>query len=314
MGSTAFLYDPVFLAHRTGPMHPEKPERLSRILAHFEANGLLAQLIRLAPRAATPAEIGLIHDAAYIHRLETRCASGRMFHEDADTPGSPATYRAACLAAGAVLTAADAVMAGRAGTAFCAVRPPGHHALRERAMGFCFFNNVAIGARYLQTKHGVERIAIVDWDLHHGNGTQDAFFSDATVLYASTHQFPLFPGSGRRSERGAGAGQGFTLNIPLAAGSGDTDYLRVFREEIAPAIRKFQPGAILISAGFDAYIGDPLGGMQVTAEGFAALTRELVAAAKTLCQGRIISVLEGGYDLEGLPACVAAHVQAFHDF
>lgn len=308
--TTALLYHPVFLEHDTGPDHPECPARLAHLMQHLKQSGLLDRLCSLEPRLATAAEIALIHTRPYIAAIEAQSASGDPFSEDADTPGSAATYQAACRAAGAVLTAADAIMSGKVSNAFCAVRPPGHHALPDQAMGFCFFNNVAIGARYLQTRWNLGRIAIVDWDVHHGNGTQAAFYDDPSVFFFSIHQHPFYPGSGRNSEGGTGRGRGFTLNCPVARGSTDTDYRRAFMEDLRPAIDKFQPEFILISAGFDAYIGDPLGGIQITASGFAELTRIVAELAHRHCAGRILSVLEGGYDLEGLATCVTGHLEA----
>lgn len=227
---------------------------------------------------------------------------------DADTIGCSATYAAACRAAGSVLTALDAVAAGRAANAFCAVRPPGHHAERDHAMGFCFFNHVAVGARYAQRSLGLTRIAILDWDLHHGNGTQHLFEDDPDVLYISLHQFPLYPGSGTRHERGMGTGLGATLNIPMAAGSTDTDYRNAFRDDVAPAIKAFAPDLLLISAGFDAHRDDPLGSVLLTEAGFADLTRQACEMASGSAKGRVVSVLEGGYNLDALAASVSAHL------
>lgn len=305
---TAFLHDPLFLDHRTGWRHPEQPQRLKAILQRLQASPVWARLRQLAPRDATREEIAAVHATAYIDELAARCAAGGMFEVDADTVASPGTYAAACRAAGAVLTAIDAVLDGRVGNAFCAVRPPGHHAERDRAMGFCFFNNVAIGAAHAR-RRGLGRVAIVDWDVHHGNGTQHAFEADPTVLYISLHQFPLYPNSGRRHENGIGAGEGFTVNLPLAAGATDTDYTRVFREDVQPAIARFRPELILISAGFDAHRDDPLAGMQLTEEGFAEMTRALCAMAAEHARGRLVSVLEGGYNLDALAASVAAHLE-----
>ncbi len=307
---TAFLYDPLFLGHRTGGRHPEQSSRLKSILARLQAVGQWDRLLHLAPRDATRDELAAIHDPAYIDGLAARCAAERVFEAAPDTVASTGTYAAACRAAGAVLTAIDAVLDGRAANAFCAVRPPGHHAERDRAMGFCFFNNVAVGAAYARRQRGVDRVAIIDWDVHHGNGTQHAFESDPSVLFVSLHQFPLYPGSGRNHERGTGAGEGFTLNLPMAAGATDIDYERAFHEEVRPAIARFRPELILISAGFDAHLGDPLGGVQLTENGFAGLTRQVCDMAAVSAAGSVVSVLEGGYQPEALAGSVSAHVGA----
>lgn len=306
---TAFLYDPLFLRHRTGWKHPEQSLRLRAIIARLHETRQWDELLHLAPRDATRDELAAIHDPAYIAALAERCARERVFETDGNTVASSGTYAAACRAAGAVLTAIDAVIEGRAANAFCAVRPPGHHAERDRAMGFCFFNHVAIGARYARQRHGIERVAIIDWDLHHGNGTQHAFEADPDVLYVSLHQFPLYPGSGRRHENGIGPGEGATLNIPMAAGTTDTDYDRAFREEVGPAVRRFKPGLVMISAGFDAHRDDPLGGIQLTEAGYAGMTRHVTDWAAATAGGRIVSVLEGGYHPETLARCVGVHLE-----
>lgn len=307
---TAFLYDPLFLTHRTGWRHPEQPARLKAILARLQAAGQWERLLHLAPRDATRDELAAIHAPAYLDALAARCAAERIFQAGPDTVASAGTYAAACRAAGAVLTAIDAVLDGRAANAFCAVRPPGHHAERDHAMGFCFFDNVAVGAAYARRQHGVNRIAIIDWDVHHGNGTQHAFESDASVLFVSLHQYPLYPDSGRHHERGTGAGEGFTLNIPMPAGATDTDYGRAFREEVRPAIDRFHPELILISAGFDAHRGEPLGGVLLTEEGFGDLTRQVCDMAAAHAAGRVVSVLEGGYEVQALAASVSTHIGA----
>ena len=307
--ATAFVYHPQFLEHQTGWKHPENRRRLTAILERLEAAGLLPRLLRLEPQEAPLAAITRIHDPAYVDALAAQCARGELFSPDADTVASPGTYRAAVLAAGAALTAVDAVMDGRVANAFCAVRPPGHHAERNQAMGFCFFNNVAIGVRYAQERHGLSRIAVIDWDVHHGNGTEHAFAEDASVFYVSLHQFPLYPGSGRRSDRGRGAGAGYTLNIPLAQGSTLTDYLHAFRDDIHPAMAAFKPEFVFVSAGFDAHRSDPLAAMDLTEEGFAALTDEVLGMARSYAQGRLVSVLEGGYHLTALAASVEAHLR-----
>jgi acetoin utilization deacetylase AcuC-like enzyme len=307
---TALAYDPVSLEHHTGWQHPENRRRLSAIVECLRTEGLLDRMLALTPADAPVEAITRVHALAYVRQVEQHCAAGGLFYEEEDTVGSPGTYRAAVRAAGAVLGAVDAVMDGRAANAFCAVRPPGHHAERDRAMGFCFFNNVAIGARHAQDRHGLARVAIVDWDVHHGNGTQHAFEEDPTVFYCSLHQFPLYPGSGRSEERGQGAGKGFTLNLPMPAGATDADYLRALREDLRPAIDRFKPDLMLVSAGFDPHRDDPLASIALTEEGFAQMTREVRAMAEAHCGGRLVSVLEGGYNLEALAASVAAHVRA----
>ena len=229
---------------------------------------------------------------------------------DADTSMSPGSLGAAYLAAGGALAGVDAIMAGRVQHAFCAVRPPGHHAEADRAMGFCLFNNVAIAARYAQKRYGVQRVLIVDWDVHHGNGTQHSFESDASVLFFSTHQYPHYPGTGRASECGRGAGEGLTINVPMEAGEGDDEYRAVFQKVLVPAADAFKPEFVIISAGFDAHRDDPLASMGLTEEGYADLTNIVAGIARQHCQGRLLSALEGGYNLTALAASVERHIQA----
>lgn len=306
---TAFLHHPVFQKHQTGWAHPEKRQRITAIVDELKRAGLWQLLQHPPPRPATTAELTTVHDPHYVEQIRQGCEAGGLFEPDEVTLGSPGTYEAALMAAGAVLAAVDSVMSGQTSNAFCAVRPPGHHAERNRAMGFCFFNNVAIGAKYLQQHHGIRRVAIIDWDVHHGNGTQQAFYEDPSVFYFSIHQYPLYPGGGRASETGTGAGQGFTLNRPVAAGSTDADYRRIFMNELKPALDRFQPGFILVSAGFDAHHSDPLAGVALTEQGFGDLTRLVTAMAAEHCGKRLVSVLEGGYDLKALAACAATHIQ-----
>ena len=309
MLKTAFLYDPAFLKHHTGWAHPESRQRLTAILAHLKKAGLWSQLEHIPPAPAPIEAITAIHTATYVEHIRQACSTGRLFKPDESTVGSPGTYEAALMAAGAVLTALDAVMQGQVRNAFCAVRPPGHHALPDRAMGFCFFNNVAIGARHLQHRHGLQRIAIIDWDIHHGNGTQQVFYDDPSVLYFSLHQEALYPHSGQAAETGTGAGKGFTLNVPMPSGATDSDYKQVFERQLGPALAKFKPEFILISAGFDGHRDDPLASAEITEQGFAELTRRVMKLADTYCDGRLVSVLEGGYSLPGLTASVEAHVR-----
>lgn len=309
MSKTAFLYHPIFLEHVTGWKHPERRQRLTAVVDRLKECGLWEELIHIEPTAATPTDVAAVHDPAYVEALRCRCEAGELFEPEDTTVGSPGTYAAALMAVGTVQTALDAVMAGTATNGFCAVRPPGHHAERDRAMGFCFFSNVALGARYLQRRHGLKRIAIVDWDIHHGNGTQQAFYDDPSVFFCSIHQHPLYPGSGRACETGSGAGTGFTLNIPVPLGATDLDYQRIFTEQLKPALARFKPEFILVSAGFDAHARDPLGGALLTAAGYATITRLTLEMAAEHCGKRLVSVLEGGYDLEGLAESVEAHVR-----
>ncbi len=281
-----------------GPGHPESPDRLRAIYDRLDAEpGLPLHLIE--PRPAAIDELELIHAHEYIGFLAG--TSGRAYTPfDGDTAATPLTYETARLAAGGTIAAADAVLRGQAANAMALVRPPGHHAEVNRAMGFCFFNNAALAAEHLIRRRGLKRILIADWDLHHGNGTQNAFYSRRDVLYFSTHQSPHYPGTGSPGERGHGEGVGFTVNVPLRRGRTDRDYLAVYRNLLGPIAAEYKPEYIIVSAGFDIFAGDPLGGMLVTGEGFAALGAEFVRQAAALCGGRLLFVLEGGYALDGL--------------
>ncbi len=308
MTHVGLVTHPDYLTHQTGVSHPETPERLQAVTDHLKRSGLIDDLILIEPRRADVKWIETIHAPAYIKRVEEYCKSGRAIIDSMDTGISPHSYEVSLLAAGGAMSAADAIMEGRITHAFAAVRPPGHHALKEVAMGFCLFNNVAIAARYLQGRHGLKRILIVDWDVHHGNGTQDAFYDDPTVFFFSIHQFPFYPGTGSKGETGLGAGAGCTLNAPMPAGGGDDDYLKVFEEVLAPRVAQFKPEFILVSAGFDAHRDDPLAGMNLTEQGYARLTDLVRAWAGDLCGGRILSLLEGGYDLKALALSVESHI------
>ena len=270
--------------------------------------GILEDLVRVDPVPAGTEEIGLVHSTSYIKWVEEMVNRGETVLDAGDTVVSAGSYEAAILAAGGVIAAVAAVMEGKVRNCFCAVRPPGHHALYDRAMGFCLFNNVAIGARYVQKRYGIERVLIVDWDVHHGNGTQDTFYGDSSVFYFSTHQYPHYPGSGSTGETGEGAGEGFTLNAPLSSGAGDEEYLRVFNEKLVPAMDAFQPEFVFISAGFDGHRSDPLSSINLTGEGFARLTSVVKGIAKKYAAGHLVSVLEGGYNLDGLSDSVGEHI------
>lgn len=314
--TTALLYDPIFLEHITPDEHPDQPERLSRAMDILQQLNWLKRegLVQLAPRAASIEELALIHDPAYIQRVQhaaTRvqrleAESGRKSRFFAtDTYISAQSYQAALYAAGASLTAIDAIFQGQIENAYCLVRPPGHHALMDSAMGFCLFNNVAIAARYALEKHGLERVMIIDYDVHHGNGTQDAFYEDPRVLYFSTHQAPFYPGTGLSGETGAGPGLGTTINIPLPETTDFGVYDAVFRQVMAPAADRFDPQLILVSAGFDAHWTDPLGNMYLSTAGFARLNSVIIELARTLCNGRLVMIQEGGYNIEAMGSCVA---------
>ena len=262
------------------------------------------------PDAQTRRWLETIHDGAYLDRAEETCRAGAPILDAPDVGIGPESAAIARLAVTGALAAVDAVLTDRVDSAFAAVRPPGHHAERREAMGFCLFNTIAVAARYAQERHGRERVAILDWDVHHGNGTQHAFEADPTVLYLSLHQSPLYPGTGAAGEEGTGAGAGATLNVPLPAGCGDAEYASAFRERVLPKLQDFHPDLLLISAGFDAHAADPLAGMRVTEAGFAEWTARVAEVAETVCDGRIVSLLEGGYDLDALGRSVAAHLDA----
>jgi len=303
----SFISHPHYLKHDTGPHHPEDSARLTAITRHLETTGRLAQLVQVEPTEASLETLTLTHTLEYISTIEAACRHG-VKALDPDTCISSDSYRAALLAVGGALLAVDQVVEGRSVNAFVALRPPGHHAERERAMGFCLFNNIAIAARYAQRRYGLNRVLIVDWDVHHGNGTQQIFEDDPSVLFFSTHQFPFYPGTGRTSERGTGAGLGYTLNVPLAAGCGDNEYRQVFEKILYPAAQAFEPQLVLVSAGFDAHRSDPLANMNLTEDGYAQLTSIVRDIAERYCEGRLVSLLEGGYNLDALARSVERHL------
>jgi len=309
MGTTGLVYHPAYLDHDMGAGHPESPNRLRAILQQLERSGTAGRVRKIEPRKAEDEWITQIHSPSYVAALNThQPASGRVAL-DADTSMSRGSLPAAYLAAGGALAAVDAIMRGDVEHAFCAVRPPGHHAETARAMGFCLFNNVAIAARYVQKKYGLSRVLIVDWDVHHGNGTQHSFEQDPSILFFSTHQYPHYPGTGRATERGTGAGEGFTINVPMEAGDGDDEYHAIFLNVLLPAAEAFKPEFVMISAGFDAHRDDPLASMGLTEAGYSDLTGLVVGIAKRHAQGRLLSALEGGYNLTALGASVDAHLK-----
>ncbi len=300
------LYSPRYLEHDAGLGHPESARRLTAVWDHLGETGLLKKLTLLQPALHERRWIETIHSPAYVERVRQACLSGAAQIDSSDTGICPASFEVACLAVDGALTLVDAVMEGKVLRGFGLIRPPGHHAERDLALGFCLFNNAAIAARYAQRQHGIGKVMIIDWDVHHGNGTQHAFEEDPSVFYVSTHQWPLYPGTGRRTDKG----KGNILNIPLGPESGDGDYLKVFQEEILLAAEALGPGLILISAGFDAHANDPLAGMEVTEEGYRRMTELTVQIAHRHARGRIISLLEGGYHLPSLARSVAAHLEA----
>ncbi|PYQ04318.1 MAG: histone deacetylase [Acidobacteria bacterium] len=300
------LYDdPVFREHDAGRGHPERPERLDAVRRGLREAALEPKLQILGPRDATAAELRRVHTEAHVARVAA--TAGRTVRFDPDTQAGARTYPAALKAAGAVVDAVERVLGREADRVFCAVRPPGHHAEADRAMGFCYFNNVAVGAAHALAR-GLERVMVVDWDVHHGNGTQHSFYDDPRVLYLSSHEFPFYPGTGALDEVGEGAGRGFTVNLPMPAGMGDTEYARVYRQVVEPIGRAFDPQVLLVSVGFDPHVSDPLAGMRVTERGFAELADACLSIAAGAAGSRAVFVLEGGYDLEGIARSSAAVV------
>ena len=293
-------WSPEFLEHRVSPGHPDSAARLESIVAGLQAAGLWEQVPRIDAPAAALERLQLVHPPDYVARLRETIDRGARVVDSADTEVSAGSFQAALKMAGAGMQAVDDVLSGKTDAGFVLGRPPGHHALPDLAMGFCLLANVALAARYAQSAYGLERIAVIDWDVHHGNGTQAAFYATETVQFISLHEYPLFPGTGAEDETGTAAGLGFTYNVPLAAGAGDKRYLELLEGPVTEILTSYRPEIILISAGFDAHAADPLGHMQISSGGFAAMTRQIRQLAGELCDGRIVSFLEGGYDLEAL--------------
>ncbi len=301
------VYHPTYLLHETR-VHPENKMRLVRILKYLEDSKIRNNLYYIPPRLATIEEVSTIHPVTYIKMIERACQTNKR-SIDPDTQICPKSYDVALLAAGGVLSAIDAVMEEKkVKKVFALVRPPGHHAESNKGMGFCIFNNIAIGAKYAKNKYGIKKILIIDFDVHHGNGTQVVFYNDPTVLYCSIHQYPFYPGTGTQLEKGQGKGEGFTINIPLPAKSGDLEWIQAFKNYIQPQALEFNPELVLVSAGFDAHKDDPVGGMKLTNEGYKNLAKMICDIANQTCNGKIISCLEGGYNLDVLPILVEEYL------
>jgi acetoin utilization deacetylase AcuC-like enzyme len=305
---TQVLFDPAMLAHQPSVGHPESPARATSIMDTIRALEQRGRLSVGSLRPATEDELLLVHTPGYVNQVRSDIAAGRRTLSTGDTELSSGSFTAALAAAGAVIAAVNGVMRGSIRNAFCVVRPPGHHASASRGMGFCIFNNIAIGARYAMRSHGVERVLIADWDVHHGNGTQDVFWSDGSVLFFDAHQHPWYPGTGLQHETGDGKGSGLIINRPFPAGSGRSEIVTAFREVLVDAADRFKPQLVMVSAGFDSRLGDPLGRFTLTDPDFAALTDILLEIARQHAAGRLVSVLEGGYSLEGLSRAVGAHL------
>jgi len=308
MTRVGYVFDPIYLEHRS-PGHPEGPERLEAIMERLEASGLLERMVAIPARQASTRHLEMVHSWELVAQVRAKADEGGGWL-DPDTYVTPASYEAALWAVGGCLAALDAVLAREVDAAFCLVRPPGHHATPTKAMGFCLFNNVAVATKVALEEKGLERVAIVDFDVHHGNGTQDAFYGEPRVLFFSTHQYPFYPGTGYWGEAGEGEARGTTVNVPLPRGCRTQEYLQVYEEICAPALRRFRPGLILVSAGFDAHFADPLANMLLSCRSYYLLASLLQALAQELCQGRIIFVLEGGYELTALSWSVQACLEA----
>ncbi len=303
------VYDNIYLQHDTGYGHPENGRRLSNTLEYLKGSDIWDRIELVKPAMASIETVSNVHVKDYIEQIKTLSESGGGM-VDPDTAVSRHSYEAALYATGATVTSIDRIMTGSVKSSFCMVRPPGHHALSTKGMGFCLFNNVAIAARYIQSQYNVKKILIVDWDVHHGNGTQDIFYEDSSVLYFSMHRYPYYPGTGSDKERGCGDGDGYTINVPVGYDIEPGEYIKLFRDVINGAAKEFGPQFIIISSGFDAYKDDPIGGLGLTFSDFAELTNIVVQLAMECCDGHVLSCLEGGYSLNDLPRCIESHLNA----
>ncbi len=312
---TGLVLDDAFQGHLTGPGHPERPERLQRIAEVFEAKGIVERSQRITPVAMTPEAVCGGHGAGYVERLRTACAQGTPYIDSPDSVICRESFDLALLAAGSVVSAVDRVMAGEMANAFCAVRPPGHHAERDESMGFCLFGNIALAVHHLREKHGVGKVLILDWDVHHGNGTQHLLEDDPEAMFISIHGHPevVYPGTGYAEERGTGAGIGATLNVPMQPHSGDKAYREAFDRHIRGVLESFEADFVLLSAGFDAHRLDPLAPLDLETESYGWMTDLLLDVADEHCGGKLVSVLEGGYDLDALGDSAALHVSLLMD-
>jgi len=310
--NTGLIYDPLFLQHDTGQGHPERSARLEATQTLLARQDWAEDLTRLKAAPVEQRWIELVHKPGYAERIKDSCAGGVAWIDTPDVAVSSHSDHVARHATGSLVSLVDAIMAGSIDNGFAMVRPPGHHAEQDTAMGFCLYNSVAIAARYLQQQHGLERVLILDWDVHHGNGTQHTFEQDPDVMFISLHQFPHYPGTGAKSETGIRAGEGATINCPMSPGSGDSHYREAFEQVVLPNAREFRPDFVLLSAGFDAHQADPLSNIGLTEESYRWMTQSVMALADQHCEGRLASVLEGGYDLDALAASATEHVRVLH--
>jgi acetoin utilization deacetylase AcuC-like enzyme len=310
---TGLAYSPNFLKHDTGPNHPESAQRLQAIMDHLSMTGILRQVQQFTPTERDSQLVELVHTPSYIQRVKEACLMGQPYIDTLDNPICSASFEIAVEAVTACCVAADFILNGTWECCMVLPRPPGHHAEADRAMGFCLFNNVAVVARYVQQHYGLQRIAIIDYDVHHGNGTQHIFENDPQIYYISIHRYPFYPGTGGSEETGLEAGRGYTRNFPFPVGTGDERYIKCFRTKIADILLQYEPEFVILSSGFDAHQQDPLGGMALTTAGFGELTAILTRLAQETCGGKLLSVLEGGYDLEALAESVAVHLQTLSE-